>query len=184
MKIFLAYLFGFLILGFLIYNGLESDNTANSRLQFLHEIITDSIPDQPGSRYGTPALADFDRDDDLDYAFSITQGSVFWMEFAQDAWKRHDLGQIATAQLGGATGDVDGDGWIDLIAGGQWFRNPQNPRESEFESYTYDDTITAEIHDIVLSDVNVDGADDVIALGDKEGCFWYEIPNNPRRRSQ
>jgi hypothetical protein len=183
MKIFLAYLLGFLILAFLIYNGLESDNTEKSQLQFRHEIITDSIPDQPGSRYGTPALADFDRDGDLDYVFSITRGSIFWMEYDQTEWKRHILGAISTAQLGGATGDIDRDGWIDLIAGGEWFRNSQNPGESEFESYTYDGAIDSEIHDILLSDVNGDGADDVIALGDKEGCFWYEIPNNPRRNA-
>lgn len=181
MKIFLAYLFGFLVLAFLFYTGLERDNKEKSLMHFRHEIITDSIADKPGSRYGTPALADFDQDGDLDYAFSITSDGIFWMEFARGDWTHHHLGNISTAQLGGATGDIDEDGWVDLIAGGEWFRNPQNPGENEFENYTYDRTIDAEIHDIVFADVTGDGRKNIVALGDKEGLFWYEIPDNPRR---
>jgi hypothetical protein len=75
--------------------------------------------------------------------------------------------------------DVDGDGWQDIVIGGTWYRNPQNPRLAVFERMVYDDRILSEIHDIVLADVNGDGQSDVVVLGDKEGCFWYEVPDQP-----
>jgi hypothetical protein len=75
--------------------------------------------------------------------------------------------------------DVDGDGWIDLIAGGVWFQNPQNPRAGAFIQHIYDDSIQTEIHDIIAEDLDGDGKPEVLALGDREGCFIYHIPGNP-----
>jgi hypothetical protein len=43
---------------------------------FHHHFIVDGIEDEPNSRYGTPVLADFDNDGDLDYSFSITRSSL------------------------------------------------------------------------------------------------------------
>ena len=152
---------------------------------FKHHFITTGLPDQPNSYYGTPALADFDNDGDLDFAFSITGGKVFWFEFVTaDEWIRHDLAEIPSAQLGGAAHDVDRDGWIDLVAGGYWFKNPQNPREEEFTRYQYDSIIKTEIHDLVIADLDGDSIGDVLALGDREGCFWYKIPEDPDRDVQ
>lgn len=147
---------------------------------FEHHFITKSLPDKADSRYGTPALADFDNDGDLDFAFSITSDKVFWFEFIDaDNWVRHLLAEIPAAQLGGVAHDVDGDGWIDLIAGGFWFKNSQNPKEEPFKRYEYDARIKTEIHDIVVKDLDADSRDDVLVLGDGEGCFWYKIPEDP-----
>lgn len=91
---------------------------------------------------------------------------------------RHDLAEIPSAQLGGVAYDVDRDGWIDLIAGGFWFKNSQNPKEESFIRYQYDSRIKTEIHDIVVKDLDGDSVDDVLVLGDREGCFWYKIPGD------
>jgi len=32
---------------------------------------------------------------------------------------------------------------------------------------------------MVLQDMDGDGKKDLVVLGDREGCFWYEIPQNP-----
>ncbi len=149
---------------------------------FEHHFITNNLPDKLNSRYGTPALADFDNDGDLDFAFSITTDKVFWFEFIDaDNWERHVLAEIPSAQLGGVAHDVDGDGWIDLVAGGYWFKNSQNPKEEPFIRYQYDSTITTEIHDIVVKDLDGDSIEDILVLGDREGCFWYKIPDNPHQ---
>ena len=106
---------------------------------FRHHFIANNLPDKPGSRYGTPALADFDNDGDLDFALSITSDKVFWFEFIQaDNWVRHELAEIPSAQLGGVAHDVDRDGWMDLVAGKFWFKNSQNPKDEPFIRYEYD----------------------------------------------
>jgi len=148
---------------------------------FQHHYIAQDLPDAERSHYGSPVLADLDNDGDLDFAFSITKDKIFWFEYKDaDTWIRHEAGEIPTGQLGGASLDVDQDGWTDIVVGGYWFRNSQNPKENTFERFVYDSTIAHEIHDIVAEDINGDGQQDVLVLGDKDGCFWYQIPENPQ----
>jgi hypothetical protein len=150
---------------------------------FKHQYITTELPDRANSRYGTPALADFDRDGDLDYAFSIAADQLFWFEFKNGEWIRHRAGPVPTSQLAGNVHDIDKDGWIDIVIGGAWFRNPQSPRQDPFTVFSYDDRIRTEIHDLVLADIDGDSSEDVIVLGDREGCFWYSIPANPSEKA-
>jgi hypothetical protein len=147
---------------------------------FNHYTVSTALTSDPGARFGTPALGDFDNDGDLDFAMSVTRGPMYWYEM-QDGynWIQHQIGDIPTGQLGGAAFDVDGDGWQDIMAGGYWFRNSQNPTEIPFRRIQYDTAINREIHDMVLADVNGDKRNDLVALGDAEGCFWYDLPHDP-----
>jgi hypothetical protein len=80
---------------------------------------------------GENALADIDRDGDLDFTSGQRQdvggGMVWWEYCAPDHWVRHAVGTGHTSWAGGAAADFDGDGWIDLIAGNSWYRNPRAP---------------------------------------------------------
>jgi len=68
--------------------------------------------------YGTPGLADLDRDGDLDYVFGVRGDSVYWFEFeGADTWIRHTLGPLPKRSLGATTLDVDGDGWSPEASG-------------------------------------------------------------------
>lgn len=157
-------------------------NAEISSEMFRHHYIFNDLPgdEVPGS--GCPALGDFDGDGDMDFAASDRRGNFYWFENeGKSPWKRHALGKMELGQLGCATLDVDGDGWVDILIGGYWYRNPQNPREQEFERYTYDNTIKREIHDMVIADINGDGKLDVVVLGDGDGCFWYEVPEEPKK---
>lgn len=147
---------------------------------FRHHTVSVDLPAGAGNRYGTPALADFDHDGDLDFAISVAGGPLYWFELKEHyIWEKHEIGSIPTGQLGGGAFDVDGDGWMDIVAGGHWFRNPTHPDTMEFTRYQYDTTIEREIHDLVFADMNGDGNDDLVVLGDLEGCFWYDIPGDP-----
>ncbi|MBI4906992.1 MAG: VCBS repeat-containing protein [Acidobacteria bacterium] len=149
---------------------------------FHHRFIAREMPGG-NVGFGASALADFDRDGDLDFAV-VNRGDrkVYWFEQkSRSEWVRHWIGDLPVAQLGGAVMDVDSDGWPDLVVGGFWFHNRGKPAGKPFDRYRYDSTIRSEIHDMVASDIDHDGKPDVVAMGDGEGCFWYAIPSDPVR---
>ena len=150
---------------------------------FRHHFIARELP---GSNVGmgASALADFDRDGDLDFSvLNRSDKKLYWFEKkSKTEWIRHEMGEMPVVQLGSAAIDVDGDGWVDLIMGGYWFRNPGKP-DQPFQRFSYDSAIRTEIHDIVTADVDHDGRPDVIAMGDREGCFWYSILKDATRDS-
>ncbi|WP_396613391.1 FG-GAP repeat domain-containing protein (plasmid) [Haloferax sp. S1W] len=111
--------------------------------------------------------------------------NVFWYE--NPGWKRHDIAKSPELSVGGALGDLTGNGRVDLVAGqnlGQfdlyWFEQPADPRErwtrriitSAFEKY----------HDVAIEDVDDDGELEVLALSqESEVVFYYDIPDDPRQ---
>ena len=156
------------------------NSTDDAKTWFHHHTVSTNLTMDPGARFGTPAMADFDNDGDLDFAMSVTRGPVYWYEMEKAGqWTQHEIGTIPSNQLGGAAFDVDRDGWQDLVAGGYWFRNSQNPKELPFQRICYDTAINREIHDMVFADMNGNGQKDLVVLGDGEGCFWYQLPDNP-----
>ena len=149
---------------------------------FRHHFISRDLAAPLSWGFGASALADFDRDGDHDYVVSVRDDSVYWFEFQEpEKWIRHTVGALVMGQLGGLAMDIDGDGWQDILIGGYWYRNPENPKTSAFERYSYDSTIGNEIHDIVSADMDGDGRMDVVVLGDGDGIFWYDIPATPRQ---
>jgi len=152
---------------------------------FKHHTVSVDLPEYEETvRYGTPALGDFDKDGDIDFAMSITRKDVLWFEFQGNyRWEMHQVGYIPSGQLGGGSYDVDQDGWTDLVVGGYWYQNPTDPANKFFNRIRYDSTIDHEIHDLVFADIDGDQKKDLVVLGDREGLIWYKIPENPVRDS-
>jgi hypothetical protein len=77
------------------------------------------------------SLSDLDRDGDLDFAtgqrHDVGGGMVYWEYCSPDHWVRHAVGTGHTSAAGGNAVDVDVDGWVDLLAGNSWYRNPAPP---------------------------------------------------------
>ena len=76
--------------------------------------------DAIGNQLGQTALADIDRDGDLDWIVgeSASQGgAIWWWEYqAADRWIRHPLG-VGHTDVGGSLYDVNSDGWLDMFSG-------------------------------------------------------------------
>lgn len=147
---------------------------------FKHHFLSTALPGDERYGYGVSLLVDLDKDGDLDFVTCVRLDSIYWFENkGSGEWERHAVGKINTVQLGSAVMDVDNDGWPDIIIGGYWYQNPKNPRDALFKRFKYDQRIETEIHDIVTADMDGDGQEEIIVLGDKEGCFWYKIPPQP-----
>ena len=148
------------------------------QLQFRHHFIDRNLP---GSSWGQTALADVDRDGRLDYITGQTRGPIYWYRRdASDHWTRHKLGDNSPSDVGGAALDVDGDGWVDFVTGGAWYRNTGQPRTQPFERIVFDKDLSA-VHDVVAADLDGDGRADILTMSDKNNLRWYRIPKDPRQ---
>lgn len=136
--------------------------------------------DNWGNKMGQTSLADIDKDGDLDWVVGARDGDIIWYEYkGPDNWVRHKLGGESPTDVGGTAFDVNGDGWIDQISGGAWYRNPQNPRMQEFTKIPNGAIRT---HDNVAADIDGDGKLDLVAMADTDAVYWYKIPPDPTKR--
>jgi hypothetical protein len=84
---------------------------------------------------GMTSMSDIDNDGDQDFSSGQRDvgcsgktnagAPILWWEYCTpDHWVRHNVGTGYQSQAGGGAGDFDGDGWVDLVAGDSWFKNP------------------------------------------------------------
>lgn len=142
------------------------------KFSFRHHYID---RDLPGSAYGQTALADIDKDGDLDFVTGRANGDITWFAYeAPDRWKRHLLGRKSPSDVGGRVLDVDRDGTLDFVAGGAWYKHAPGP----FTRHVFDGKLRA-VHDVVVADLDGDGRPDVLTMSDKNNLRWYGIPDDP-----
>ncbi|MBN2293377.1 MAG: VCBS repeat-containing protein, partial [Pirellulales bacterium] len=107
-------------------------------------------------------------------------GEILWYRMeTPDRWFRHQLGEQSPSEVGGATLDVDGDGWTDFVAGGAWYRNTGRPRTELFERIVFCKDLS-HVHDVIVADVDGDRQPDVLTMSDKNNLRWYRISADPR----
>lgn len=118
-------------------------------------------------------------------ALGIDEANVFWYE--NPGFERHEVTFTPALDVGGAVGDLTGDGTPNILAGQglndtdvYWFEPGTDPREpwtrhlltNRFEKY----------HDLLVTDVDDDGESEVVGLSQQgETVFYYDIPPNPRQ---
>ena len=170
--------------------ALASSSAFAAAFRFQHHFIATNLPvkDKTVGDYGLTALVDLDHDGDLDFVLGgrpFNPSRLYWFEFqSPDRWVQHLVGTNYLSDVGLAALDVDGDGWIDLVCSGVWYRNPGRPREREFERLVFDGN-AAGAHDIVVADIDGDGKPDVVMMGDERtklnALCWYSIPSDPKQ---
>jgi hypothetical protein len=125
------------------------------------------------------SLTDVDNDGDLDIIIGSNIGTIWWFENTDSKnWQRRQLGDFALSDKGGITVDIDGDGFIDQVSGGTWFKNPgdKNAEWQRFENgaiYAYD---------MQAADLNNDGLPEIVAVSELEGTFIYFPGTKPEKK--
>jgi hypothetical protein len=166
--------------------ALVSSSAFAATFKFQHHFIATNLPvrDKTVGDYGVTALADLDRDGDLDFVLGgrpSNPSRLYWFAFQPDRWVQHLVGTNYLSDVGLAALDVDRDGWIDLVCSGVWYRNTGKPREKGFERFVFDGN-AAGAHDILAADMDGDGNADVVMMGDERtklnALCWYSIPSN------
>jgi hypothetical protein len=134
--------------------------------------------DLPAGLYAQTALADIDNDGRLEFITGQQYGTIFYYKFkSPNDWSRRILGHDSASDVGGCAIDVDGDGWVDFITGGAWYRNSCDQKKP-FERFVFDENLTA-VHDLFAADLNGDGRLEIITMSEQNNLRFYTIPTDP-----
>lgn len=137
-----------------------------SGLRWLHLSSRHGDLPVPGtSRQQTAAVvADLDKDgvNDFVLAFRETGPAVVWYRRTKTGWDRYVIEQeFLTIEAGGAVWDIDGDGYPDLVFGGDWqsnkvwwWRNPGKDwkTDASWERHTIKKSGATQHHDQCIAD--------------------------------
>ena len=133
-------------------------------------------------------VADFNNDGKLDVA---VRGEVDFYAFYQTTpleWK--SVSQSIKGHEGMASGDIDRDGFTDMIFNGYWLKNPGKGNTNTWAEYSfapkwYNQNTGSWMDNNVqvrVADINMDGLlDIVISNSEKPGypVSWYKAPKDP-----
>ncbi len=97
---------------------------------------------------------------------------------AEPVWKKHDLGKEGAGH-GVGTGDVNGDGRVDLLTLKGWYEAPSDPKNDTW-TWHADWQLGATGIQILARDIDGDGLADVVwGMGHNYGLFWIKQEKGP-----
>ncbi len=147
-----------------------------SKFRFKNHIIDTTLPTDIS--YGQTGVGDLDNDGKPEYILGARVGPLYCYKRHDDGqWQRFTISEKSPGSVGGICVDIDGDGWMDYISGGGWYRNSRDLNKP-FELHVFDEKIW-DVHDIFMGDIDGDGEDEVVIMSDRRDVSWYKIPKDP-----
>jgi hypothetical protein len=144
-----------------------------------------------GKQQTSAAVADFDKDGINDFCITerTSAPSVVWYQRTEKGWKRHIVEDaICFIEAGTIAFDVDNDGDMDIIAGGEsktnnvwWWENPYPDfSKPAWPRYLIRNSGGNKVHDQITGDFDGDNKPDLVfwAQGDQT-LYFTRIPEDP-----
>jgi hypothetical protein len=137
------------------------------------------------------AVGDIDKDGRTDFVITNRRhgNAAIWMQNTAQGWTQHiiDPGPL-NIEAGGVLFDVDSDGYLDLIAGGDsssnevwWWENPHPNYDRPWKRYTIKDSGKTQHHDLLIGDVLGEGRPQLVFWNQGAAAlFLAQIPKDPR----
>ena len=144
-------------------------------LTYKHHVIDTGLQ---GGGYAQTALADLDGCGRPEFIVGRREGELYVYKYrAPDHWTCYLLGSDSPSDVGAAIVDVDGDGRLDVVTGGAWYRN-SGDFSVPFERFVFDADL-AGVHDVAIGDIDGDGRVEVVTMSDRNDVRWYRIGDDP-----
>jgi hypothetical protein len=153
-------------------------NATNPTDKWTRRIIATNV--NPGYQMN---LSDFNKDGYTDIVAASPYGNIIrWYKNNGDFTFSSYIVNLATSIRGIHAGDINGDGWIDVVGGlgGNmddviWCVNDGTPEAGTWIVHTIDSSAPNSPSSIFVYDINNDGYNDVVAGGlDGDGLVWYK----------
>lgn len=151
------------------------------------------VPGVSTQQTGT-IIGDFDRDGIADFVITARAAApaMVWYRRTAKGWSRYVVeDSLLPIEAGGIAADVDGDGDLDIIAGGDyrsnevwWWENPA-PKFRASKPWTrhvIKREGAGQHHDLLAGDFNRDGIADLVFWNQRASAlFMATFPHDPRR---
>lgn len=152
------------------------------------QVIND-IPPAPMNLYS--AVGDINGDGLPDLAVCGRNGKMVWLENTgrTTAWKQHLVDEVDMMECGGSLYDLTGNGYLDIINGGDWrsdeiywWENPGIPG-TKWIKRLIAKTGHTQFHDTIIGDITGDGVISLVftnQLGGGTNIYRVPLPADPK----